>query len=259
MGSLSSDEFARMLAQMRTAYLAELPQRLADTEALILEANKTADFAELYETLYRNVHSMKGSAGTHGLHIISAICHNLEDMLTEVSADQTKVNQDVISNWLAYLDLLDKARQQLEDGEENFADIELALDELRHTSPEVKYTALMIEPSAMYAQMCEQVFKAHGVNFAYAKDGYEALGRLLSEPFDILITSLQLPRLGGLALVGALRMSSSRNSQIKSVILTTKSDIDCKRDTDPDHVVEKNHKMADKLEQVAAEIMKSLA
>jgi chemotaxis protein histidine kinase CheA len=259
MASLSSDEFARMLAQMRSAYLAELPQRLADTEALVLEADKTADFAELYETLYRNVHSMKGSAGTHGLHIISAVCHNLEDMLTEVSADQSKVNQDVINNWLGYLDLLDKARQRLENGEDNFADIEQTLDELRYTSPEVKYTALMIEPSAMYAQMCEQVFTAHGVNIAYASDGYEALGRLLSEPFDILITSMQIPRLGGLALVGALRMSSGRNSQIKSVILTTESGIDCKRDTDPDHVVEKNNKMLEQLEQVAKDIIKSLA
>ncbi len=259
MGTLSSDEFTRMLAQMRSAYLAELPQRLADTEALILEANKTADFAELYESLYRNVHSMKGSAGTHGLHIISAICHNFEDMLAEVSGEQSKINQAVINNWLTYLDLLDKARQRLEHGEDNFADIQQALDELRCSSPEIKYKALMIEPSAMYAQMCEQVFSAHGVNFAYANDGYEALGRLLSEPFDILITSMQLPRLGGLALIGALRMSSSRNNQIKSVILTTRSNIDCKRDIDPDHVVEKNNKMAEQLEQVAKDIIKSLA
>lgn len=240
---------------MRNGYLAELPQRLADVEALILDADKTSDFEDLYETLYRNVHSMKGSAGTHGLHIISTLCHNLEDQLTEASGDQSKVTADMKNNWLANLDLIEQARQKLEQGEESFADLEESLDSLRRTSPEVKYTALLVEPSAIHAQMCEQVFTEHGVSFSHANDGYAALGRLLSEPFDMLITSMQLPLLNGLAVIGALRLSSSRNKSIKTVLLTSSVDGKYDRRIDPDYVVEKNSEMANMLEKIANKII----
>ena len=258
-GSVSSDEFTRMLAEMREAYLGELSQRFEEIESYILDAQKTDDFAELYESLYRAVHSIKGSAGTHGLHIISTVCHNLEDQLTEVSGDQSKVTEEGVKNWLAYLDLLEKARVKLVAGDEDFEEIELAITGIRHVDPEIKYSALMIEPSAMYAQMCEQVFTKHGISIASASDGYEALGRLLSEPFDVLITSMQIPRLDGLALIGALRLSSSRNSKIKTIMMTSKKEHEYIRLTDPNYVVEKNNTLMDSLDRAVEEIVSSLA
>ena len=254
MSSVSAEEFARMLAEMRDAYLAELPQRLEGIEALMLDVDRTDDFADLYETLYREVHSIKGSAGTHGLHAISTVCHNLEDCLAEVSAEQSKITQDHKNNWLAYLDLLVKTSEKYQQGEEDFADIEDEIDKLRHTSPGVKYRALMIEPSGMHAQMCEKVLSKYGVSFSYASDGYEALGRLLSEPFDILVTSLQIPRLDGQALIGALRLGSKRNREMKTILLTSRKMHYTNRQIDPDYIVEKNSRMLENLQRIANEI-----
>jgi len=53
-----------------------------------------------------------------------------------------------------------------------------------------------------------------------ANDGYVALGRLLAEPFDILITGLETKRLNGLALISAVQKSSGRVNKTKSVLVT---------------------------------------
>ncbi|HEX2559085.1 response regulator, partial [Phenylobacterium sp.] len=58
-----------------------------------------------------------------------------------------------------------------------------------------------------------------------AQDGVEALDLLASEPFDLVLMDLAMPRLGGLPATRRLRASSSRGRDV-AVIALTASDSD---------------------------------
>ena len=79
MNSTNSDTFQQMLLQLRKTFLEDMPEKLDRLESLLLEIEKNGDGGEVFNELYRIVHSLKGSGGTHGLHIITTICHQLED------------------------------------------------------------------------------------------------------------------------------------------------------------------------------------
>ena len=102
--------------------------------------------------------------------------------------------------------------------------------------------------------MTEQVFTGLGFTFTRVSDGYEALGRLLSEPFDLLITGKQLPRLDGLALIGALRLSNSINRKIPTILLTSSEKHEFTRATDPDFVVFKDSSLVGQLTGIARDV-----
>jgi chemotaxis protein histidine kinase CheA len=82
------DAFQALLASMREAFLDELPERCGHFDALILSLETSPDDREAFNELYRGVHSLKGSGGTHGLSIITTICHQLENLLSETEARQ---------------------------------------------------------------------------------------------------------------------------------------------------------------------------
>ena len=65
------DMMQKMLRQLRATFLDELPERLDRLDNLLLDIEKLgAATGEEFNELYRGVHSIKGSGGTHGLHII---------------------------------------------------------------------------------------------------------------------------------------------------------------------------------------------
>jgi len=123
-------DISRVLIELRNAFLAELPARLETIESLILELNRTPYFSENYETLFRHVHSLKGSAGTHGLHIVTTVCHALEDEIVTVEGNQAMVTGDLVSAWLGYIDLLRSTIEDFHAGREDFSAVEVSLADL---------------------------------------------------------------------------------------------------------------------------------
>ena len=77
-----------MLEDLRVGFITELPTRLEEMEQLMLDLENSSSFTEDYQDLYRHLHNIKGSAGTHGFHIISSICHVFEDKVVEIEGAQ---------------------------------------------------------------------------------------------------------------------------------------------------------------------------
>ena len=78
-------ELAALLEKMRGDYLAGLPVKIQALEDVIHDLGQPQpqqDQEALYTELYRVVHSMKGTAGTYGIHVISTICRQFEDYLS---------------------------------------------------------------------------------------------------------------------------------------------------------------------------------
>jgi chemotaxis protein histidine kinase CheA len=99
----------QLLEQLKEIFLAELPDQCQELSTLILTLDKQPESHDIYEELYRAVHSLKGSAGTYGLHIISQICHHFEDLLSTLDDESTKIDAAFIHNCLTYADLIQEA------------------------------------------------------------------------------------------------------------------------------------------------------
>lgn len=61
------------------------------------------------------------------------------------------------------------------------------------------------------------------VNFTFNDDGLPALDSLLINKYDLLITSLECPRLNGDALVAALRLLHNFNKNIKVILVSSRT------------------------------------
>jgi chemotaxis protein histidine kinase CheA len=55
------------LLQLKQNYIAELPDRFHRLEELLFQIERDGYTPEIYNDLFRQVHSLTGSGGTHGM------------------------------------------------------------------------------------------------------------------------------------------------------------------------------------------------
>lgn len=126
----NKDSFQALLANMRAEFLDEFPERCGHLEDLVLSLEKSPANHETFNELYRKVHSLKGSGGTHGLNIVTTVCHQLETRLTDAAAKQA-FGKAFVSAALAYVDMLRKVQRQALLEAQDFSGIEAELNSLR--------------------------------------------------------------------------------------------------------------------------------
>lgn len=226
----------QMLAKLRQGFLAELPERLDEMERLTLALGGER-FAAQFGELYRKVHSLKGSGGTHGLHPLSAVCHQFEDHLNAVGGEAAKSSPLFIDGCLRYLDLLREVTAQAAAGAEQFPRLEHELNRLRARLAPERCAALLVEPSRTAARLSADLLTARGFDVAVVEDGYVALGRLLAQHFDLLVTAAESPMLSGRALIAAARTSHGNKRDFISLLVTSGEAPPVHRRSDPDFVV----------------------
>lgn len=245
-----TNDIQLLLAGLRADFLAELPERLDEIERLVLSYEQTTGSKEEFDDLFRQVHRLKGSGGTHGLHILSTICHSFEDNLNRAEKPAAQITK----RWLDYVDLLRRAYALLQADSDDFSDIQAALDLLRTEEYGAELSVLLVVDSPSLRQLCQDVWADYPAVFVVADDGYQALGRLLHESFDVVLCSRQLPGLGGDALIAALKLSHAASATARTVLLTSSSSGCRVRNTDPDFVVQKDDKMVENLYAIAGQL-----
>lgn len=239
----NTDMLQEMLRQLRSLFLEDLPERLDILDNLLLAIeNRGGASIDEFNELYRIVHSIKGSGGTHGLHILTTICHQFEDRLNAMAEHLAEWSQAVIDNCFDYVSLLRTVVDQARRGQDTFLEVERKLLELHSKAFAVERTLLLVDNSRFSANYYTQALKDLPVRVVVEDNGYAALLRVLQEPFDILVTSLEVPILNGKALIGALRLSGSPNRKINSILLTSNAELEKQKQrvADADYVVVKN-------------------
>ena len=251
MSSINSDTFQQMLLQLRNTFLEGMPEKLDRLENLLLEMEKSGADSEIFNEFYRIVHSLKGSGGTFGLHITTTICHQLEDLLNTTDGG-TKYTPALIAISLNFVDLLRLAVEQIHAGNTSFPQIEERLGELRKQLTKKPFTVLLVDNSKLLTKIYLQALAELPVRPVVMSDGLQALMRVLTEPFDLLITTNEIPVLNGVALIGALKLSSVKNHNIKSILITSNKKIATylNRTTDADYIIVKDAKLAQNLVDV---------
>ncbi len=214
----------QMMAALREKYLTQaVPGRLDTIEGLILSLtdgeNPDPDAAA---ALYREIHSLKGSAGSYGAMIVTSVCHQFEDYLDVVGSPPLTPEQNDVA--LQYVAIARAALAQVLAGEKSFPGIEQELQELRQTAFPTPRTALVVIASRSIAKIVLSTLAGLPLHIVVVQDGVTALQRLLHQRFDLLVTSLQVPELPGAALIGAVRLAEGLNRDISTIVVTSKAD-----------------------------------
>jgi two-component system chemotaxis sensor kinase CheA len=102
MAGLGADRVRLLFAQEADVRLAELGRLLLDLE------QRPAD-QELVRSVYRELHTLKGSAAVAGLQEISQIAHGLEELVDDVRAGRRPVTAGLIDDLLQGADRLSDA------------------------------------------------------------------------------------------------------------------------------------------------------
>ncbi|MDH5301117.1 MAG: Hpt domain-containing protein [Gammaproteobacteria bacterium] len=238
-----------LLDELRQGYITALPSKVEDIELHCLAMEKSDDYAEHYAELYRAVHSLKGSGGTYGYHIISGICHQMEDWLTTLEKC-VKLSSSQLDILLAYVDLLRDAISHIQQAETSFQDIEQTLSEIKKRSHQNKLHGLVVDRSSMNAKIIAKILGEDNVQLAEARDSINALSRALTEKFDfVVVASQELGPLSGSALIATLKLSSGASAQSKTILLSSNTQLTEPVELQPDVVIKKDAKLVYNLEQ----------
>jgi len=245
--------FQYLLQGMRERFLDELGERCDKFDNLILSLERNPAHHNAFDELYRGVHSLKGSGGTHGLPILTSICHQLENLLTEANGGGG-FSGAVASQALAYVDLLRRVEGPGRDENPDYSMIEADLEQLRLATLESRHAVLIAETSAMMKRISQKALEGLPVRITPVDNGLTALERLLHEPFDLLILGRELKELDGVAVLAALRASQTRNRNITAVLLTSNRD-DIPEFARVDHVLTRDQKLAANLRATAQQAL----
>lgn len=215
--------FEELLAKLREEFLIELPNRCDKIESALFAINKEPNDSETFHALFREVHSIKGSGGTHGLAIVSAICHQLENTITQAKAEQ-RFDELFLSASLALCDLLKQVTDVFNSKKNDINHIEQKLDRLKKESLRNKKSVLIIESSKVMARLYQQAIDQVTRQIELMDDGLLALNRIMHEKFDLIILGGEIKALNARALIAAVRESKSINSKTEIVLISSSND-----------------------------------
>ena len=248
----SLDKAQQILQQLRQNFLDELPERCDRIEDGILALADDGD-GEHFQHLYREVHSLKGSAGTHGIPAISSICHQLEDRLT-AAQDLAAHPPERIDLYLRHLDLIHRCIDISQQARPNYAEIDQALDEIRRDSSPHVLSGLIVENSPAMTALYQSALARQPIQLSVEQDGMVALNRLLHERFDVLIMGAETRTLNGLGVLYALRAANGINRRIHVILISSRERRNFAPGLEPDGLVPRGPELAPQLANAVAEL-----
>ena len=107
------------LKRRLTATFAEEAQeraRALERDLLSLETSEAADRNELFRSLFRDAHSLKGAAGLLQIHPIESACHHMEELFAAARDGRLALDNATIELLLAVTDAIAEAARRLSDG-----------------------------------------------------------------------------------------------------------------------------------------------
>lgn len=102
-------------------YLAEVFESLAGLDEKFVALEQNAQDLKIIDSIFRPVHSIKGSSAFFGLNHVKGFAHILENLLDDLRKGNRGVTPVIIDNLLKGTDYLKAMFQRVADGDMNFA------------------------------------------------------------------------------------------------------------------------------------------
>ena len=105
----------QLLQRLMVTFLGELEEhvRALNRDLLVLDKDSDEPSAELVETLFRTVHSLKGAARSVDVRAIETACHRLESILAAVRERRHTLSPELIQLFFTVTDALKDAGERL--------------------------------------------------------------------------------------------------------------------------------------------------
>ena len=127
MGRLSDDDMAQLL----TEFLVETREGLDQIEELLLQLEQDPSNRSVLESIFRTMHTIKGSAGFLGLSTLEGIAHVAEDILTRAMEGTLILTPAAVTALLGAADALSTITSNLEndgnEGDNEYAEVKQRL------------------------------------------------------------------------------------------------------------------------------------
>lgn len=259
---MSEIDIQEALERLKLEFIDTSAEKLDKIDAIIdrlyrgEEDNRGHDFVEFQ----RDIHSLKGSAGTYGLQSVSLIAHRLEDYM-ETSRRLSSENLMDVQFFI------DRIREILEGGEDVINERLTAILESLPSSaigsenkdePAGK-VVLLVMSKGVQRKLVTSDLSACGFELAYADHPLDAFRLAVSLKPDLIITSLEFDNLSGMELARALRGVGSMSET--PIVLLTSHSIENIADDLPNatRAVRKDAGFADRLKEALSQFGFSVA
>ena len=232
------DEIAEILAKMKDKYLDELSLKMDEVEENIIAFEKDQNPINIFDEIFRQIHTLKGSSGTYGIHELSRVFHQMEDFLSELADRNLKIEPLDIDFMLQCVDVIrsykdsDSGKQKFQNSIENI---------LKKGDEQRKSNVLIIENSRLTINMIRNILADLPIKIASVNSGLEAISRLHLENFQIVITAFEMSLIDGAGIIAAARQSSAWNKNSFYIMMTSKENIIFSNNAKPDLILKKDN------------------
>ncbi len=110
-------------------FLIESNENLARFDQEMVELEQRPKDAELLASIFRTIHTIKGTCGFLGFSVLEAITHQAESILSQLRAGERELTQELVS---LILDAVDAIKQVLDSIEATGSEGEESYEELRN-------------------------------------------------------------------------------------------------------------------------------
>lgn len=200
----------------------EADEHLHALDAQLLKLERDPSDPLPIRAMFISAHTIKGGAAMLSLSGVADLAHAMEGVLARLRDDQRSLDRDTADLLFRVLDVLRDIVPRALPGIplDDVGTVALA-KELRQRAIDLEANAanpgtqenplakarrvLIVDDSATVRMLATMQFSDAGYQVDAVADGKCALNKVLQEPYDLLVTSIEMQGLRGLDLVAALR------------------------------------------------------
>jgi CheY-like chemotaxis protein/HPt (histidine-containing phosphotransfer) domain-containing protein len=221
-------------SQILQEYFLEAREIISECEQAFLQLESRPHDHPLIDTIFRLIHTLKGSAFTVGLEAFGRFAHRFEHLLDLIRQEKISVSPDIISlalqiidthkTWLEALkqdqrhlvdtshltNRLDALIKPFENSQAKpvlpafgFFEEEIAAPKPQPSGP--SFRILLVDDSKDQLELYQEMLEGWDCDTHIALNGSEALNILRQHSMDVILTDLEMPGMNGLELIQRIR------------------------------------------------------
>ena len=200
------NEYEKIVERLKVEFIDGAKDRLDEIDSAIDTIYRgEGDRGELFVDLQRQVHSLKGSAGSYGLGFASIVAHRLEDYL-----ESSKRLED--DQWLDVQKFVDQIRGVIESGEDPESEeqdrvlstLPRSANASSQTPSSGEKTALIIMPPGVQRKAVSGRLSDHGIGVSFSDDPLNSIGITVSLKPDVILSNQEFSVINGTELANML-------------------------------------------------------
>ena len=104
--------------EIRNTFFHEAHDIIEQLDALLLELERSPSDKEVLNSIFRNLHTLKGSSGIFGFHSLEHLTHYQEDLMDSLRSEAISLTPDIIDLLFDSLDMTKQIFEGLKEGKD---------------------------------------------------------------------------------------------------------------------------------------------